>query len=174
MDQKETIYELIKEKTTTEAFVERVLSNHAMIPVLFDVIHSDKGTQKFYCEKIVRKLSELAPELIYPHFNDVVRMVESDNKFIKWGGIISLTNLLSEDHEARFRDVFDMYYKLIDSEVMVTAVNVINNTWKIIEYYPDLEKQITEKLLSIESNNYMHKGKISSECKNIVLGAVIN
>lgn len=174
MDQKETIYELIKEKTTTEAFVERVLSNHAMIPVLFDVIHSDKGTQKFYCEKIVRKLSEFAPELIYPYFSDVVRMVESDNKFIKWGGIITLTNLLSEDQEARFRDVFDMYFKLIDSEVMVTAVNVINNTWKIIEYYPDLEKQITEKLLSIENNNYMHKGKISSECKNIVLGAVIN
>ena len=174
MDQKETIFEKIKEKTTTDEFVDMVSSNHTMIPVLFEIIHLDKGTQKFYCEKIIRKLSELSPELIYPYFNDVVQMVESENKFVKWGGIITLTNLLSEDHEGRFRQVFDSFYNLIDSEVMVTAVNIINNTWKIVEYYPDLETQITDKLLSIESNAYMHKGKISSECKNIVLGAVIN
>jgi hypothetical protein len=174
MDQKETIFERIKEKTTTEAFVEMVSSNHTMIPILFDIVHSDKGTNKFYCEKIIRRMSEITPELIYPHFDDVVRMLESENKFIKWGGIITLTNLLSEDNEARFRDVFRTFFKLIDSEVMITAVNVINNTWKIIEYYPDLEKHITDKLLTIESNTYTHKGKISSECKNIVLGAVIN
>jgi len=174
MDQKETIFEKIKEKTTTEAFVDMVSSNHTMIPVLFEIIHLDKGTQKFYCEKIIRKLSELSPELIYPYFNDVVQMVESDNKFVKWGGIITLTNLLSEDQEGRFRHVFDSFYNLIDSEVMITAVNIINNTWKIIKYYPDLETQITDKLLAIESNTYTHNGKVSSECKNIVLGAVIN
>lgn len=173
MDQKETIFERIKDKTSTETFVNMVSSNQTLIPDLFDIIHTDKGTQKFYCEKIIRKLSEISPDMIYPYYSDVVQMVAGDNKFIKWGGIITLTNLASEDFDKHFLDVFDMFFNLINSEVMITAANVIENTWKIIKYYPDLEPQITGRLLAVEGNVYTHKGKESSECKNIVIGAVI-
>lgn len=174
MDQKETIFERIKEKTSTEVFINMVSNNQTLIPVIFDIIHTDKGTQKFYCEKIIRKLSEIAPDMIYPYYHDVVHMVVSDNKFIKWGGIITLTNLASEDYDRHFLDVFDMFFNLINSEVMVTAANVIENTWKIVKNYPDLEPQITGRLLAVEGNVYMHKGKESSECRNIVIGTVIN
>ncbi len=174
MDQKETIFERIKEKTSTEAFVNMVSNNQTLIPVLFDIIHTDKGTQKFYCEKIIRKLSEISPDMIYPYYNDVVQMVVSDNKFIKWGGIITLTNLASVDYDRHFLDVFDMFFNLINSEVMVTAASVIENTWKIVKNYPDLEPQITGRILAVAGNVYIHKGKESSECKNIVIGAVIN
>ena len=56
---------------------------------------------------------------------------------------------------------------------MITASNVIGNAWKFVQALPEKEKDITACLLKVMENTYINKGESSPECKNIVIGNVI-
>lgn len=74
-----------------------------------------KGSAKFGCEKVLRCISERNPGLIYPYFESFVRLLESDNTFLKCGAILTIANLTSVDHKNRFENIFDRYYSLIST-----------------------------------------------------------
>jgi len=57
---------------------------------------------------------------------------------------------------------------------MMTATNVIDNAWKIVLHNPELEPDITRRLLAVQNNTYINKGRPSPECLNIVLGNVLD
>jgi len=85
------IIEQIKSKTDIDELVDQVLKNPKLIEVLISTIDSEKGSIKFGCEKIVRLLSEKKPELVYPYFDFLVKLLDSENSFLKWGAIITIT-----------------------------------------------------------------------------------
>jgi hypothetical protein len=129
MEQKEKdkLLEKIQGKPGLEAFVREVLQQPEYIPVLFAIIKNDPGSAKFYCEKVIRIVSERKPECVYPYFGEVVALIESPNSFIKWGAIITLSNLAAVDTENKFASVYEKYFDLIDADAMVTAANVVGN-----------------------------------------------
>jgi len=63
---------------------------------------------------------------------------------------------------------------LIDSESMITAANVIGNAWKIIKKNPIHENDITRRMLRVSENTYLNKGLPSAECKNVLIGHVVD
>jgi len=77
---------------------------------LIEKINTDKGIGKFFLEKSVRLLSEREPNLVYPYFNEIAELIQSPNNFIKWGAIITLSNLIAVDEENRFEPLFDEYF----------------------------------------------------------------
>ena len=176
MEQKEKdkLLEKIQGKPGLEAFVREVLQQPEYIPVLFAIIKNDPGSAKFYCEKVIRIVSERKPECVYPYFGEVVALIESPNSFIKWGAIITLSNLAAVDTETKFASVYEKYFDLIDADAMVTAANVVGNAWKIILSKPEYEQDITWRLMRIPENTYLHKGEPSPECRNILCGHAID
>ena len=145
MEQKEKdkLLEKIQGKPDLEAFVKEVLQQPEYIPVLFAIIRNDPGSAKFYCEKVIRIVSERMPECVYPYFEEVAALIGSPNSFIKWGAIITLSNLAAVDTENKFASVYEKYFGLIAADAMVTAANVIGNAWKIILSKPEYEQDIT-------------------------------
>nr|WP_321302697.1 hypothetical protein [uncultured Trichococcus sp.] len=176
MEQKEKdkLLEKIQGKTDLEAFVREVLQQPEYIPVLFAIIKNDPGSTKFYCEKVIRIVSERHPELVYPYFEEVAALIECPNSFIKWGAIITLSNLAAVDTENKFASVYEKYFDLITADAMVTAGNVVGNAWKIILSKPEYEQDITRRLMRIPENIYLHKGEPSPECRNILCGHAID
>lgn len=176
MEQKEKdqLFEKIQGKPDLEDFVSEVLQQPEIIPELFAIIKSDSGSTKFYCEKVIRIVSERHPELVYPYFEEVAALIECPNNFIKWGAIITLSNLAAVDTENKFASVYETYFGLIDADAMVTAANVIGNAWKIIMSKPEHEPDITKRLLRIPQNTYFSKGEPSPECRNILCGHAID
>lgn len=163
----------IKGKPELESFIKEVTQNPALIPELFAIIKADPGSVKFYCEKVLRMVSERQPELIYPYFDEITALIDSPNSFIKWGAIITLSNLIAVDEGNKFASIYEKYFGLIDAEVMVTAGNVIGNAWKTILKKPEYEPDITKRILGISDNTYLYKGEPSPECKNILCGHAI-
>ncbi|MHB1485890.1 MAG: hypothetical protein ACYCYI_14705 [Saccharofermentanales bacterium] len=161
-------------KLDIDRFTDSVIENSDMIPVLIEIMNTDKGTAKFYCDKIIRNISEKDPKLIYPYFDDLFKMIRSDNSFIKWGAIITISNLISVDDENKFNGFFREYFSLLETGSMVAAANVICNAWKILKYKPYYENEITGKLLGIDTYTYLYKGEPSCECKNILIGHVLD
>lgn len=176
MEQKEKdkLLEKIQGKPDLEAFVREVLQQPEYIPVLFSIIKNDPGSAKFYCEKVIRIVSERHPELVYPYFEEVAALIGSPNSFIKWGAIITLSNLAAVDTENKFASIYEKYFGLIAADAMVTAANVIGNAWKTILNKPEYEQDITKRLLRIPQNTYLYKGEPSPECRNILCGHTID
>ena len=56
---------------------------------------------------------------------------------------------------------------------MITAGNVVGNSWKIALARPELSDRIAGEILKVEHTKYMNKGEISPECTNVVCGHVI-
>jgi hypothetical protein len=119
-------------------------------------------------------VSERHPEFVYPYFEEVAALIESPNSFIKWGAIITLSNLAAVDTENKFASVYEKYFDLIAADAMVTAGNVVGNAWKIILSKPEYEQDITRRLMRIPENIYLHKGEPSPECRNILCGHAID
>lgn len=167
------IVERLKTKPDVQVLVRELVDQPELIPVYLDIFNHEKSSVKFLCEKALRGISEADPEILYPYFFDIAALLDSDNSFIKWGGIITLSNLIVADRENKFLKVYDKYFSMLNSRTMVTASNAVGNAWKIAKQYPDLEPDVTKRLLSISDNTYYYKGEPSPECKNILFGQMI-
>jgi len=60
-------------------FINTSLSNPETISVLLEIINLDKGTERYYSGKIVRRISEVNPLLLYPYFNNIAQLMKSTN-----------------------------------------------------------------------------------------------
>ena len=168
------IIEQIKSKKDIDELVNQVIKNPKLIEVLISIIDSEKGSIKFGCEKIVRLVSERKPELIYPYFDFLVKLLDSENNFLKWGAIITISNLSSIDSKNQFEKIFNKYYAPVTGPIMITAANIVGNSWKIAQAKPKLIDRIVDKILKIEKAKYEYKGELSSECNNVVCGHAID
>ena len=152
----------------------QIQHDQGLIPDLLETMKTDKGSGKFTCEKTLRAISENDPQLVYPYFDDVADLMDNPNSFIKWGAITILANLASVDKDHKFPLIYDKYFNLIRSDSMITAATAAGNAWKVVLAYPEMEKDITERLLQVEHLTYLNKGEVSPECQRILCGHVMD
>lgn len=84
-----------------------------------------------------------------------------------------MSNLVAVDHEDKYGSIYQDYFELIQDPQMITAANVIGNAWKIVLAKPELETDITRRLLEVPNIIYLNKGEPSPECNRIVCGQVL-
>jgi hypothetical protein len=154
-------------------FANEIIQHPDIIPQLLEEINNQKGSIKFRCEKILRIVSEQKPEIIYPYFEFFIKFLDSQNKFIKWGAIITISNLAAVDKKKKFDKIFIKYYSPITGKVMVTSANIITNSWKIVLARPELADKIANEILKSERSRYEYNSKLSRECSNVVFGHAI-
>ena len=101
-------------------------------------------------------------------------MLDSENSFLKWGAIVTLSNLAAVDSADKFAQIFDKYYSLVCGPNMVSAANVVGNSWKIARAKPDLSDAIVDEVLKLQTAEFLHKGGLSPECRSVVAGHAID
>ena len=164
----------IKQKEDIEKIAGRVIKSPPIIKETIEQLKIEKTALKFSYEKILRLISEKSPALIYPYFNDFTGLLNSENNFIKWGVILTVANLTTVDSENKFDKIFRKYYLPVTGQAMITAANIIGSSWKIVSAKPYLTEKIVKEILKVQKAKYMHKGKLSAECKNVVCGQAID
>ena len=168
------IIERIAEKgSDKERIAEEAIKEPENIPLLIEGLISSKGSVRLGCEKAVRLISEKKPDLVYPYFDTFVTLLDSDNNFLKWGAIITIANLAAVDSGKKFEKIFEKYYSPVTGENMITAANIVGNSWKIASAKPELADRITGRILKAEKAEYINKGQPSPECTNVVCGHII-
>ena len=164
---------LLREKPELEVVVASLIDTPDAIGVLLDIIRQDPGSVKFFCEKAIRTLSETHPDLVYPWFEDIAGLIHSSNHFIQWGALRTIANLVSVDRGRKFGTIRDEYLDLIEDETMITAATVVGLAGKLVRALPDLEPELTGRLLKAAGNTCRHKGQPSPECRDILIGHVL-
>ena len=170
----EIIVRQIKQKEDIEKITGLAAQDHVIVKELVEQLKTEKSSLKFSFEKILRLISEKTPDLIYPYFDDFVKLLDSENNFLKWGAILTIANLAQADTENKFDKIFRKYYLPVTGPAMITAANIIGSSWKIALAKPYLAEKITKEILKVQKAKYIHHGKLSPECKNVVFGQAID
>lgn len=170
--EKQTVLALLKGGRSVEEIVP-IIVNDNLYAEIIDVVNTEKSAIKYACTKILRNLSENSPQLIYPFYFEIAAWINHANTFIKWDAIYILSNLASVDTENHFEKIKNDYLDLIKLSQMVTAATVVGNCWKFVVSNPELDSEITNRLLEVPSITYLHKNEVSPECNKIVCGKVI-
>lgn len=168
------LLEQLRAKPDAAAFADAVLEHPEWISQLLAIIQTDRGSIKFLCDKIIRRVAEIQPALVYPYFFNIAELIDSPNNFIKWGAIITIGQLAAIDSASNFNRIYEKYVSLIDAESMITAGNAIGQVNRVLRSHPEYEPDLTQRLLRVSENTYWHKGQPSPECRNIVCGMVID
>lgn len=163
----------LQAKPDFNLFVADVIENPTILDSLFDIVQTEPSGIKYACTKVIRMVSEQAPQLVYPHFEIAAKWLCHPNSFIKWDAIAILSNLVKVDGENKFCAIYQDYFALIHDPQMITAANVVGNAWKIVLAKPEFEGDITRRLLEVPGIVYLHKGEPSPECNRIVCGKVL-
>lgn len=163
----------LKAKPDLTLFVSETLEHPAGLSLLVELVMTETTSLRYLSTKIIRMVSEEKPELVYPYFDDIAKWIHHENSFIKWDGILILSNLSAVDRDDKFKGIYGEYFDLIGDPQMITAGNVIGNAWKIVLARPELEHDITRRLLEVPDRVYLNKGEPSPECNRILCGQVL-
>ncbi|NLZ07510.1 MAG: hypothetical protein GXY19_20260 [Phycisphaerae bacterium] len=165
--------QLVHKGADIEAVAEQVVEHPECIGELVEALQSEKGTARYTYEKVLRRVSERRPELVYPWFDVFAAMLNHDNSFLKWGAIMTIANLASVDSEGKFDAIFEKYYAPIRGPVMVTAANIIGSSPKIARAKPHLAERIAREVLRVRKAKYESHGRPSPECRNVAIGHAV-
>ena len=169
MNKTDILREIEKKGAEATDIADKVIKNPDLLLVLLNGISSATARIKFGSAKILRMISDRAPELLYPSFEFFVSLLDSDNNILKWNAMDIIGNLTKVDSHNEFNRLFKKFFGYLYEGGLITAGHVVDNSAKIALAKPELQDEITKELLKV--------GKIplpTEECRSIIVGKTIN
>lgn len=151
--------DLGKENVGVESLAKKALKDEKVLSELLEGLKSSKDKIRYSSFKVLLFISEEHPEVLYPHWDEFVEKLSSDNSYHKYQGIFIIANLTRADKENKFEKIFNKYSNLLDDESFIVAANLAGNLGKIAKAKPKLQTEITNKLLSIDKTHFIQERK---------------
>jgi len=118
--------------------------------------------------KILMRVSGEQPKVLYPKWDYLAELLDSDNHYHRYISINVLANLAVVDTENKFEKIFDKYFSNIEGDRTMVAGQAALNSGKIAKVKPNLQTKITNRLLNIDRT---HRGKQIDLIKAYVIEA---
>ena len=150
------------------ALARRAMRHAASLENVLKGLNAREARVRFGCAKALRLISEQRPDLLYPHFDFFVRLLDHDNKIFQWEGARVLSRLVRVDAEDRFEAIFDKYFAPVGGPIMITAANVIRGGALVALAKPRLAGRIAREIMKIARARYQ-----TPECRNVAIGHAI-
>ncbi len=131
------------------------------IPELLKALKSKDDRERYGSFEVLLRVSEEKPESLYPHWEFLAEMLDSQNAYWKLIAVRLIANLTTVDSESRFEEIFDKYYNLLNDSVIV-AGHITASSGKIARAKPKLRAAITDRLLNIDKTAQKHKDLIKA------------
>jgi len=148
--------DLVKKDADIEGITKKALKDKKILSELFQGIQSKKETIRYNSFKVLMRISEEHPEVLYPKWDFFVEMLDSDNSYWRLSAVRLIANLTKADIKNKFEKLFDKYYNLLNDSVIV-AIYLAGDSGKIARAKPKLQVRITARLLNIDKTQQKHK-----------------
>jgi len=135
----------------------------------FKDLSSDNPKIKYGCAKKLVAQAQNHPDKLYPHLDYFVKMLDHENQILKWTAIDIIGNLAKSDKMKNFDRILKKLFRLLNTGKLITAGHAITALAGIAKAKPKYQRKITDELLKVERYKYD-----TEECRNIVIGIVIN
>ena len=147
---------------------ETIVDDPRRLDDLFDGLRHTEAKIKYGTVKLLRRLSEQRPAVLYPEIGRIINLLDSQETIVRWGAILILGNLAAVDSEHELDKILVKYLEPITGNVMITAANTIAGAGKIAKARPEPAGRIATAIMRAEHANYA-----TPECRNVVLGHAI-
>jgi hypothetical protein len=155
----------VKWEAAAKELAKKAIKDKGLFAELLQQILSKEDRTRYTSFKALMFVSEERPELLYPHWNYFVDMLEREDTHSKYVAIYLIASLARIDTDSKFEKIFDRYYNLLNDKSVIPSAHVARNSGKIVKAKPELEAKITDKLLSIDETHHKlsHRELIKSE-----------
>jgi hypothetical protein len=148
--------------------VEKKVLEDKELSEALDGIMSKKDEIRSASFEILKRISEDQPNALYPKWDYLADLLDSDNHSHRYISINLLANLAKVDVKNKFETIFNKYFGNIEGERTMVAGQAALNSGKIAKAKPKLQPKITNRLLNIEK---IHQGKQIELIKAYVIEA---
>jgi len=105
---------------------------------------------KYNCLKAFLAVSEETPEKLYSSFDFFVKLLDNENAYLRFLAVKVIANLTKVDEQDKFNEIFDKYYSMLGDKTSIVPAQVAGVSGIIVNFKPELEEKITNKLLDVE------------------------
>lgn len=134
---------------------------------LADLSSHDPKT-KYGSARSLLAIAKDSPSELYPHIEQFVELLYSENRILKWTAIDIIGLLSKVDEKGKIDILMGKMFGLLNTGNMITANHAIAALADIAVAKPEYQNRITAELLKVEHYDYD-----TDECRNIALGKVI-
>ncbi len=164
---------LIEAKSDIDTLKKLVISDTEALKEIFEIVQETKGTAKYTADKVIRAVAEENASLLFPHFDILLKLLDSSNSFIKWGTILTIP-FIHEIASQKFDLAINKLINLAEDPEMVSSMNALDSLHKISKHRSELQDYLLDLMLKIDSREYYKKGELSPECTNVAIGSVVD
>jgi hypothetical protein len=154
-----------KWEVTAKELAKKAIKEKGLLPRLLQGIQSKEDKTRYTSFMALMFICEEHADLLYPHWDHFVSLLDRENTHSKYIGSYLVANLTAVDREGKFEEIFDKYYGLLNDKSIIPAAHVARNSSKIVKAKPELESKITDRLLRIDETRHEpgHKELIKAE-----------
>jgi hypothetical protein len=149
-------------ESTPESAAEKALKDEKVLQELLNGVLSKKDVVRQNSFQTLNFLSEKYPERLYDHWDFFADLIHRGNSFHKYIAIWVIANLTKADAENKFEKIFDTYYGLLGDKSVIPVAHVAAKSGKIALAKPELQAEITNRLLDIDATVQRHKDLVKA------------
>lgn len=135
----------------------------------YDKLNSANPKEKYGCAKVLIRIAQENPLLLYPDFPLWSEMLEHANNILKWTAIDLIGYLSAIDTENKINDLFPVLRTLLHGGQLITCNHAIFTFGLIGKNKPEYTRQVIDELLAIQNDTFD-----TDECKAIATGKVLD
>jgi hypothetical protein len=143
-----------KWKVTAKELAKKTIKQKELLPRLLQGIQSKEDETRYTSFMALMFICEGHADLLYPHWDHFVSLLDNENTHSKYIGSYLVANLATVDKEGKFERIFHKYYGLLDDKSIIPAAHVARTSIKIVKAKPEFEPKITDRLLRIDETHH--------------------
>ena len=151
-----------KKGANPEALAQMALEDEKVLQEAFEGVLSKNDVVRQNSFQTLNFLSEKHPNSVYGKWDFFADLIRRGNSFHKYIAIWIIANLTKADPENKFEKLFDDYYDLLGDKSVIPAGHVAAKSGIIALAKPELQTEITNRLLDIDNTVQRHKDLVKS------------
>jgi len=151
-----------KKGANPEALAQLALEDEKVLQEAFDGVLSKNDVVRQNSFQTLNFLSEKHPDSVYGKWAFFANLIRKGNSFHKYIAVWIIANLTKADPENKFEKLFHDYYGLLGDKSVIPAGHVAAKSGMIALAKPELQSEITNRLLDIDNTVQRHKDLVKS------------
>ncbi|MGA8578227.1 MAG: hypothetical protein WB579_06075 [Bryobacteraceae bacterium] len=143
-------------------------TEHDRLAVCWAGLDAPAARVRFGCLKDLRRLSEEAPQFLYPAFDRFAKLLDHPNGIFRWNAAHILANLARVDRARKLAPLLGRFLQPIRGPQMIAAANVMQAAAAIAAAQPRLAHKVAAAILTVGRAKYE-----TDECRNVAIGHAI-
>jgi hypothetical protein len=160
--------EMYEKDTDIVAAAEKALADRGLFQEIVDGLREKNETLRYNCSKVLSEVCREHAEILYPHWDYLVELLDSPNTYHKMSSVYFLACLAGVDIDNRSDGILDKYFSILKDKGSILAIYTAQYAGKIAAAKPHLRKIITDILLDVDN---IYPGKQPELVKGAVITA---